>query len=173
MSIAKEKKPFVIRPGHVDDMLGITELYNDYVTNTIVTFDVEPQTVESRMVWFNNFKATGPHRLVVAEEDGLIVGYASSSLLRPRVAYHTSVESAIYVRRDHTGWGVGRALYTELFSILEQENVHRIYAALAVPNPESVRIHKAFGFKHVGTFHEVGYKFDCYVDVDWYEKGMG
>ena len=172
MSTSEETRPYTIRPGRESDMPGITDLYNDYVTNTIVTFDIEAQTVESRMDWFNNFAETGPHRLVVAEEDGQIVGYASSSLLRPRVAYHSSVESAIYVRRDYIGVGLGRALYTELFTLLADENVHRVYAAVAVPNPESVRIHEAFGFKRVGTFNEVGYKFGRYVDVDWYEKAM-
>ena len=173
MSTSEETRSYTIRPGRLSDMPGITELYNDYVTNTIVTFDVEAQTVESRMDWFNHFSESGPHRLIVAEEDGVVVGYATSSMLRPRVAYHTSVESAIYVHRDYTGGGVGRALYTELFALLEHEDVHRVYAALAVPNPESVRLHEKFGFKRVGTFNEVGFKFGRYVDVDWYEKEMG
>ena len=172
MNTPEEKKPYTIRAGRASDVPGITDLYNDYVENTIVTFDIDRQSVEDRMEWFSAFSETGSHRLLVAEEAGVIVGYTTSSFLRPRVAYKTSVESAVYVRRDYIGSGLGKALYTELFAILANENVHRVYAALAVPNPESVRLHEKFEYKHVGTFHEVGFKFGRYLDVAWYEKAL-
>ncbi len=162
----------IIRAATDRDLAPITEIYNHYVRETPITFDLEPFAPEARRDWFAQFAESGRHRLLVAELEGAIAGYAYSTRVRPRAAYDRSVEVTIYVRAGVEGRGIGRALYTSLFEALTLEDIHRAYAVITLPNDSSVRIHEAFGFVFMGTMHEVGRKFDKYWDVAWYEKSF-
>ncbi|MEM8809069.1 MAG: N-acetyltransferase family protein [Cyanobacteria bacterium P01_G01_bin.38] len=164
----------IIRPAIPDDVIPLTELYNDYILKTTITFDVIPYTVEQRReAWFTHYKDTGRHRLLVAELNGNLVGYATSSQFRTKAAYDTSVETSIYLHPDAQGQGLGTRLYETLFTVLKAEDVHRAYAGITLPNPKSIALHEKFGFQSVGRYREVGRKFDRYWDVEWYEKGLG
>lgn len=103
---------------------------------------------------------------------GRILGYATSSGFRPKPAYATSVEVSVYLAPGAGGRGVGTLLYEALFRALAGEDLHRAYAGVAQPNEASVRLHERFGFRHVGTYREVGRKFGRYWDVAWYEKDL-
>ncbi|MET9802570.1 N-acetyltransferase family protein [Streptomyces sp. NPDC006368] len=100
------------------------------------------------------------------------LGYATSSPFRPKAAYSTSVEVSVYLAPEAVGRGIGTLLYDRLFGALADEDVHRVYAGIALPNDASVRLHARFGFRHTGTFTEVGRKFGRYWDVAWYEKDL-
>lgn len=162
-----------IRTGEESDLPELTAIYNHYVTSTPITFDLTPSTVEERRTWFDAHPPTGPHRLLVAEEAGTILGYATSSRFRPKPAYLPSVETSVYLSPDAVGRGVGSRLYEALFAALATEDVHRAYAGIALPNAASERLHLRFGFTPVGTFREVGRKFGRYWDVLWLERGVG
>ncbi|MEM9908765.1 MAG: N-acetyltransferase family protein [Cyanobacteria bacterium P01_D01_bin.44] len=163
----------IIRPAVPDDVVPLTELYNDYILKTTITFDVTPYTVERRReTWFNHYKATGRHRLFVAEFNSNLIGYATSSQFRTKAAYDTSVETSIYLHPDAHGQGLGTRLYETLFTALKAEDVHRAYAGITLPNSKSIALHEKFGFQSVGRYREVGRKFDRYWDVEWYEKGL-
>jgi phosphinothricin acetyltransferase len=159
----------LIRAAHEHDLPAIVELYNHYVRSTPVTFDIEPTTVTSRRAWFDAFAASGPHRLLVAESERQIQGYASSQSFRAKAAYQTSVEVSIYVGQAHQRLGVGRALYTQLIEALKLAAIHRAYAGVTLPNPASERLHEALGFRAVGTYDEVGFKLGRFWSVCWYE----
>ena len=161
-----------VRPGQVDDLEQLNELYNHYIRETPITFDIEPWTMDQRHEWFSHYALTGRHRLVVGVEDGRVLGYASSSKYRPKQAYETSVESSIYLLPDAAGQGVGTALYKALFDALAGEDLHRAYAGVTLPNPASIALHQRFGFRRVGTYTEQGRKFGRYWDVDWFEKPL-
>src|ERR1700753_4409383 len=88
------------------DIPRLTEIYNHYVIHTPVTFDLEPYTVERRMAWFEQFAATGRHRLLVAEENGIILGYAGTTRFRAKPAYDTTVETTIYAAQETIGKGI-------------------------------------------------------------------
>ena len=159
-----------IRAAERRDLARITEIYNYYVLNTPVTFDVEAYSVERREAWFAQFSVTGRHRLLVAEEDGVVMGYAGTTRFRPKAAYETTVETTIYCAQEAAGRGIGRRLYAELFEMLKGEDIHRFVAGYALPNAASEALHRRFGFKVVGVFSENGRKFGKYWDVCWTER---
>ena len=161
-----------IRPAQIDDLARLTEIYNYYVVNTAITFDLEPVSIEERREWFDQFALSGSHQLLVAEEDGKVVGYAGSFRFRMRCAYDTTVETTLYCAPEAVGRGIGSALYTALFEALRDEDLHVAIAAIAVPNPASIVLHERFGFAFVGQLHEIGRKFDRYWDVAWYERRL-
>ncbi|MEU8546191.1 N-acetyltransferase family protein [Streptomyces roseoverticillatus] len=159
-----------VRPGAEGDLTELTEIYNHYVVHTPITFDIEPVTVEERRAWLDSHPATGRHRLLVAEESGRVLGYATSSPFREKRAYETSVETSVYLGPDHTGRGLGGLLYRTLLETLAHEDVHRAYAGITQPNAASMRLHERFGFRPVGLLGEVGRKFGTFWDVAWLEK---
>ena len=161
-----------IRPANRADLPRLTEIYNHYVINTPVTFDVEPYTVEQRAAWFEQFGLTGRYRLVVAEEDGLVLGYAGTTRFRPKAAYDTTVETTVYCSHEAVGKGIGKKLYAGLFEALASENINRIVGGYTLPNAASAKLHELFGFNNVGIFSEVGYKFGKYWDVQWTERPL-
>jgi len=162
--------PIAIRPGVRADVPRLTEIYNYYVVNTPATFDIEPYTVEKRLTWFEQFGASGRYRILVAEESGVVLGYACTMRFRPKAAYETTVETSIYFAADTTGKGLGSRLYGALFEALRDEDINRYVAGYTLPNPASAALHERFGFKRVGVFSEVGRKFGKYWDVAWNER---
>ncbi len=161
-----------IRPAARDDLPRLTEIYNHYVLHTPVTFDIEPYTVEKREAWFNQFSTTGRHRLLVAEENGVVLGYAGTTMFRPKAAYQTTVETTIYCSRDATGKGLGMRLYSALFDALANEDVCRFVAGYTLPNAASATLHARAGFRQIGIFTQVGRKFGKYWDVAWNERPL-
>jgi phosphinothricin acetyltransferase len=161
-----------IRPASSRDVPRLAEIYDHYVRHTPVTFDIEPVTVEDRRVWLAQFSNVGPHRLFVAERDGVVLGYAGSHAFRAKRAYDTTVETTVYCAPEATGQGIGSALYTALFEALTGEDLRLAVAGITLPNPASVALHRRFGFTLAGVMHEVGRKFGRYWDVAWYEKRL-
>jgi phosphinothricin acetyltransferase len=162
----------LIRPAVRGDLPRLTEIYNHYVIHTPVTFDVEPYTVEKRAAWFDQFGATGRYRLVVAEENGLVLGYAGTMRFRPKAAYETTVETTIYCDQQAIGKRFGSLLYEALFDAIKSEDIRRIVAGYTLPNDASAALHARCGFKPVGIFTEVGRKFGRYWDVQWTERPL-
>jgi len=163
---------FQIRAGVIDDLTALTDIYNYYIENTAITFDVELYTSETRSVWFEQFAEVGRHRLLVAEQEDEVLGYACSASFKQKQAYETSVEVSIYLKPSAKGKGVGKVLYQALFEELIKEDVHRAYAGITLPNDASRIIHQKFGFISAGLYREVGRKFDQYWDVEQFEKAI-
>jgi phosphinothricin acetyltransferase len=169
-----ERTEVQVRPGVEGDLRALTDIYNHYVRETPITFDTAVFTPEERRPWLLSHPEDGPYLLkVAADADSQeILGYATSSPFRAKPAYATSVEVTIYLAPDAGGRGIGTLLYKALFEALADQDVHRAYAGIAQPNEASRRLHERFGFRHVGTYREVGRKFDRYWDVAWYEKDL-
>jgi len=162
----------IVRPATADDLERINDIYNHYVLHTQATFDVEPITIERRREWFTHYSTSGPHRLLVADDDGMVTGFATSSPFRPRAAYATSIETSVYCHPDRLGMGIGSTLYARLFEEIKGEDLHRAYAGISLPNDASVSLHERFEFVKVGEYTEVGRKFGRYWDVAWFEKKL-
>jgi len=151
-----------IREALRHDLPAITGIYNHYVINTPITFDVEPFTSEQRSSWFGEHCDGFRYRLLVAEESGRIVGYAGTGRFRAKRAYDTSVEATIYCAPDATGRGIGSQLYAALFKAIANEDINRIVGGITLPNPPSIALHRRFSFKEVGVFTGNGRKFGQY-----------
>ena len=160
----------VFRDAILGDLPALTAIYNHYVVNTPITFDIEPFTVEQRLQWFELHARTGRYRLFVAEEAGTVIGYAGTGPFRPKEAYETTVETTIYCAPHATGRGIGTRLYAVLFDALKGEDVHRALGGITLPNEASVALHTRFGFVEVARFSENGRKLGRYWDVAWFEK---
>jgi hypothetical protein len=98
------------------------------------------------MVWFDEHAEAGRYRLLVAEENGSVIGYASTGRFRDKRAYDTTAETSVYCAPEATGRGVGSALYRELFITLAGEDINRLAAGITLPNDASIALHKRFGF---------------------------
>jgi len=160
----------VIRLAEPGDLPAITEIYNHYVRETHITFDVESYDWRDRQAWFSRFDAAGRYPLLVLTEQGRLAGYAHALPLKDRAAYDTSVETTIYLNPDAGGRGLGTRLYSALLARLETRDIHKAYGLIALPNAGSLALHEKLGFVKVGLLHEVGRKFGRYYDVQWVER---
>ena len=158
-----------VRSATSSDLPEIEAIHAHHVRTSHAIFDLEPRGVEWRRRWFMERDAAR-HPVLVAIDDDAVVGFASAGAHRPKEAYASTVETTIHVAPGSVGRGVGSALYAELLAELDDVGVHRALAAIAVPNEPSVRLHERFGFRRVAHLSEVGWKFERYWDVDWYER---
>ena len=158
-----------VEPGDLPDLLDI---YNHYVRETPITFDIEPRTLAQRRKWLDSFAREGRYQCFVALQNDKAVGWASSLPYNERAAYETTVASSIYLAPDMTGRGLGRRLYAALFQAIADQDIHRIFGGVTLPNEASVRLHRSFGFEPVGVYREIGRKFGRYWDVAVYLKNM-
>lgn len=162
----------LVRPGVIDDLPRLTEIYNHYVTNTVTTFDLDPFSVDERHAWFERYSETGRHRLLVACDAGRILGYTTTSPFHPRRAYETTVELTVLCAPEAIGRGIGQRMYEALFDAIRGEDIRLAIAAITMPNDASVALHERFGFTHAALLPEAGRKFDRYHDVVWMTRPM-
>jgi phosphinothricin acetyltransferase len=162
----------VIRRAEPADLSALLDIYNHYVLLTPITFDIEPRSLAQRQEWFGQFGGSGRYQCFIAALGGKAIGWACSTRFKEREAYATSVETSVYCAPDHTGRGVGRRLYATLFDALAGEDIHRAYGGITLPNAASVAQHDRVGFRHIGTYHEVGRKFSRFWDVALYERPL-
>ena len=152
-----------VRPATQVDLPVITEIYNEAILSTPSTFDTEPKSLDDRRAWFALHGGLYP--VLVADQDGLILGWASLSRLSNRPGWRYSVEDSVYVRAPHRGKGVGKALLERLVAEARRLGHHALIARIVSCNQSSVRLHERFGFQTVGTWREVGWKFDSWLDL--------
>jgi L-amino acid N-acyltransferase YncA len=157
----------IIRLATPEDAPGVQAIYAPVVRETVISFELEPPTVEEirqRIV-----KTLGQWPWLVCEREGGILGYVYASQHRTRPAYQWSVDVSVYVHANTRRLGVGRALYRSLFSLLTLQGFYQVYAGITLPNPASVRLHESLGFQPVGVYRAVGYKLGAWHDVGWWQ----
>ena len=158
----------IVRPASPADSKALARIYNYYVENTVITFEEEPVSTQAMA---NRVAETQGLSLpwLVAEIEGAIVGYAYARKWRERSAYRYSRETTIYLERGYEGRGIGTTLYSGLLPLLRERGIHVAIGGVALPNEASVALHEKLGFKHVATFHQVGFKHDRWVDVAYWQ----
>lgn len=162
----------IIRPASQADANAITDIYNHYISNTVVTFEETPlaavemagrlQAVQSASLpWLVGETQTGGQHTVL--------GYAYATPWKTRSAYRYSVESSVYLAPGAAGKGFGTALYRALLEELKGTSVHSVMGGIALPNAASVALHERLGFRKIAHLQEVGYKSGQWLDVGYWQ----
>jgi len=159
----------VIRPATSADAAAIQAIYAPFVTDTAISFEEVPPTVDAMAQRITNAQAGG-HAFLAAADGDAILGYAYAGAHRARPAYRASVDVSAYVAPGGHRRGIGRRLYEHLLQDLAAKNFHAAFAGITQPNAASVGLHEALGFTHVGTYHEVGFKLGAWHDVGWWQR---
>jgi phosphinothricin acetyltransferase len=165
---ANARKEAPIRQATQADATGVVDIYNHYVRKTVVTFEEEPLPAEEMARRIDEVRSASLPWLV-AELDDHIVGYAYAAPWKRRAAYRYAVEITVYLHPKYLGRGLGSQLYTELFAILKTTRAHAVIGGIALPNDASVALHEKFGMHRVALFEEVGFKFNRWIDVGYWE----
>ena len=152
-----------IRQATPADLGQITEIYNDAIQKTTATFDTEPKTQEEQEQWFAQHDAR--HPVLVVDEDGIIIAWASLSQWSDRCAYWETAEISLYVKEQHRGKGIGKQLMRAIIQAGKTAGLHTVIARIAGSNKTSADLCKFFGFQYIGTMKEVGNKFGNLLDV--------
>ncbi|MGN0197790.1 MAG: GNAT family N-acetyltransferase [Candidatus Gastranaerophilaceae bacterium] len=95
---------------------------------------------------------------IVAEENGKVIGYAYAHEFKERIAYQWGAELSVYLDKKATSKGIGAKLYNVLTKILELQGINTVYAIITQENETSAKMHEKYGFKHVATIKNVGFK---------------
>lgn len=157
-----------IRPATADDILRITDIYNDAILNTTATFDTETKTVEERMQWFLNHD--DKHPVIVAEIESRVIGFASLSKWSDRCAYDGTAEVSVYIDKNHRGKGVGKRMVEVIALEGEKAGLTNLISRITEGNLSSIHIHEQLGFEHIGVMKKAGKKFDKFLDVHLMQK---
>jgi L-amino acid N-acyltransferase YncA len=152
------------------DAAPILAIYTPIVRETVISFELDPPTLAEMEQWISQTLQYWPW--LTAEDSSGLVGYAYASQHRTRAAYQWSVDVSAYVRPDQHRQGIGRALYSRLLRLLPLQGYYNAYAGIALPNPASVRLHEAMGFRPVGVYQQVGYKLGAWHDVGWWQLSL-
>lgn len=157
----------LIRPATVADVPAITAIYNHAVLTSTVSFDLEPKSVEDREQWLT--RRQPQHPVLVAEEDGTVMGWAALSRFAERPAWSATAEIAVYIDEAFRRRGLGRALSLALLERAPRLGLHSVLARICTENVGSISMVRSLGFVEAGTVHEVGYKFGRWLDVVTWE----
>lgn len=157
-----------VREAAPGDAAACRAIYAPFVTDTWVSFEEEIPSVREMKRRILGYGAS--HGFVVAEIAGAVAGYAYGSPHRLREAYRHSCDVAIYIAEEHAGRGVGHAIYAALLPLLAERGMHAAFAGIALPNDASIALHEAEGFTPIGVYREVGWKFDGWRDVGWWQR---
>jgi phosphinothricin acetyltransferase len=160
-----------IRAASAKDAAAIAEIYRPYVAESSISFETEPpdaMEIARRIAGVGDLYPW----LAAEDEGGCLLGYAYASPFRPRAAYRFAVETTVYVRQGAHGRGIGAALYAPLLDTLEGQGFTQAIGAISLPNPASVRLHERLGFRHAGTYAQVGWKLGRWHDVGLWQRRL-
>lgn len=161
----------MIRDAEKGDSEAIAHIYNYYIENTAISFEEQPvsgSVIQSRI---ENVQGAGLP-WVVALEDDAVVGYAYATKWKERSAYRFSVEISVYLANQLQGRGLGAKLYETIFSKLKECGFHTVIGGITLPNPASIALHEKMGMKKVAHFEKVGFKFEQWHDVGYWQINL-
>lgn len=165
--------PLVIRPSEAADLPAITAIYGWNVLNGTGTFELDAPDQPEMARRRDDVIGKGLPWLV-AERDGVVLGYAYANHFRPRRAYRFCLEDSIYLADAARGQGVGTLLLAELVSRCEAAGARQMLAVIGdSANAGSIGVHRALGFEHTGILRSAGWKFGRWLDVVLMQKPLG
>lgn len=157
----------MIRKVKLTDAENIVNIYNYYIKETTVTFEIEELTIKDMEMRIKKTLDSG-YPFIVYEEDGKIKGYAYVKKWRERASYKNTLETSVYVDNNMKNNGIGRILYKALIKECKDIGVHVLIGVLSDTNFISKKFHENIGFKKTGHFREVANKFNKFIDVEFW-----
>lgn len=164
---------YTMRDAQITDLPYIREIYNYYVANSTVTFDVDPMTLAAWRSKFYYLGKLGMPFIVAVSPAGQILGYALVSPWKEKRAYRFTVENSIYLGAASTGKGLGRVLLGELITRSKTAGLKEIIAVIADQGADaSIKLHRDYGFEEIGRMGKVGYKFERWLGTVLMQKSL-
>lgn len=160
--------PPTIRLATEADIEPLLAISNWAATNTPANFAIEPEPIDDWMKSWRETRERYPWLVACADAEG-VLGFAKASPHRGRCAYAYTAEVSVYVHPEHHGTGIGHALYAKLIPILKKQGFATLLAGITTPNAASQRLHESFGFQRVATYQRVGWKFNRWHDVSYWQ----
>jgi phosphinothricin acetyltransferase len=157
----------MIRPVTLADTPAITAIYNPYIERTTISFEETPLPVSDMAARIRDISASHPY--LVYEEDSEILGYAYLHQWKERAAYRFAVEDSIYLKTGHERKGIGEALLRALLEEARKMALHAVVAVITIPNAASTGLHEKLGFRKIGELREIGFKFDSWLVVGYWQ----
>jgi len=163
----------IVRPAEISDMAAVTAIYAHHVLHSTASFEIEPPTLEEMSRRRAEVVAIGfPY--LVADEGGVVLGFAYVRPFHPRAAYADTVENGIYLRPDSVRCGLGKLLMRELIQICQAIGLRQMIAVVGGSgNVASIRLHESLGFRVAGQLHSVGYKHNQWLDTVYLQLPLG
>lgn len=152
-----------IRPVTVEDAGAIVDIYNYFITETTVSFEMRPLSVEEMASRIRDISASFPY--FVYEEDGRVLGYCYAHQWKERAAYSKTLETTVYLHKDATHRGIGSLMVRHLVDLCRAQGYHALIACITEGNAASVRMHEKVGFRKVAEYRQVGRKFGKWLGV--------
>jgi L-amino acid N-acyltransferase YncA len=165
------REGMTIRAATLSDAAAIADIYNHYVKETVVTFEEGPVSAAEIARRIEEVQSASLPWLV-AEEGPDVAGYAYATRWKARSGYRFSAEITVYLAPGRAGQGIGSKLYSELFPLLQARGIHAVMGGIALPNKASVALHEKFGLRKVAHFEQVGFKFDRWIDVGYWQRTL-
>jgi phosphinothricin acetyltransferase len=153
------------RPVRTEDAAAIAAIYGPYVTDSVVSFEIEPPSLADMQRRITEIGAKYPW--LVAQDGERIAGYVYASQHSARAAYGWSADVTAYLHADYHRQGLGTRLYRILFGLLRRQGFRSLYAGITLPNAASIALHRRMGMSEVGVYRNVGFKFGAWRDVAW------
>jgi L-amino acid N-acyltransferase len=163
----------MIRTATHDDLPAILDIYNEAVLNTTASYDYDPHTLAQRTAWFQQHADQGLPIIVAVDAEGVITGWGSLSKFREKIGYQHSVEHSLYIHAGYRGQGIGRTVLLALVARAQELGKHAIIGGVDSSNTVSQRLHESCGFQQVAHFQQVGYKFNRWLDILFYQRILG
>ena len=161
----------VLRPYRPGDIPAATRIYTHYVRETVITFETAEPDEAEMATRFAAISAKG-HPLLIGEIDGQVIGYAYASTYRPREAYRFTCEDSIYLAPDAVGRGVGSTMLARLIEDSAKAGLKQMLAVITAERENSIRLHARHGFRLIGRYEALGYKFDRWLDIVHMQRAL-
>ncbi len=156
-----------IRLATSNDAQSVLDIYAPYCLKSPATFEIQPPDVEEIRSRIDKTLTRFPY--LIFEENGVPVAFAYAGQYMERAAYRFSAGVSVYVKEGFHGTGKGKALYGVLIPLLKKQGFCNAFAGITMPNPGSEALHKSLGFVQTGLYKNVGYKFEKWHDVSWWQ----
>ena len=147
----------------------IRDIFNEAIVNSTALYDYRPRTTQMVRDWLLAKEQGGYPVLGIVDPAGELMGFASYGSFRAFPAYKYSVEHSLYVSSRFRGQGLGRRLLQEIIARAEEQAYHVLIGGIDSENSISKELHRKFGFRHVGTIREAGFKFGRWLDLEFHQ----